>query len=402
MAKPSVICNILPPSRWDRTGVLRAMSLVYAAGFLKHGVRTHFIEFDGPRFPTRLAAALRKPEVGAAYSIGSWGVDAQILGATPQNVLERSGKPFIGHHGDYPFSPWVVQKLKHDFPRRITLYHDERAPGFATEMMETRGVHAHAAQAYCDFGFHPQRSATPPSRRPIRLLYVGKHLTTDRARKLVAEKHPAYIQVYEALYEQGLREFRRPIWEVCAEAHAANGMPFDPRHKRSHWLLYYAYEAIRSQRRATALERLGRHAMHLVLGGDGAMPPQHARSVVQRAISFHEVLRMIDQARAVIVVQPNHSHGITERTLTAMHRRSVVVSTPNAFLDANFAAGEDYLRLDGGWENLDEQIASLDDARRTDAIAEAGWRRVVGRFSPEATASRYLEFLDPERPAPSR
>ncbi len=95
-------------------------------------------------------------------------------------------------------------------------------------------------------------------------------------------------------------------------------------------------------------------------------------------------------------MQPNYSHGITERTLTAMHRRAVVVSTPYAFLDEHFVAGEDYLRLERDWSNLDELIASLDDAKRTDAIAESAWRKVVGRFSPEATVARYLELIAPQ------
>ena len=110
---------------------------------------------------------------------------------------------------------------------------------------------------------------------------------------------------------------------------------------------------------------------------------------------FTDLLRLFDEARALIVVQPNFSHALTERTLTAMQRGAVVLSTPNAFLDEHFVDGEDYLRIDGSWADLDEKIASLADARRTDAIAEAAWRKVTKRFSPEATVARYLEFAVP-------
>jgi hypothetical protein len=179
-------------------------------------------------------------------------------------------------------------------------------------------------------------------------------------------------------------------------------MPFEPARPATQWVLYYAYEAILSRRRAGLLERLARHPLHLVVGGDGVVPPQHAGSVVHGPTAFTEVLKMFERSRAVVIVQPNYSHAITERTLSAMHRGAVVLSTPNAVLDQHFVAGEDYVPLDGTWADLDEKIAGLRDAKRTDAIAASARRKVTGRYAPEATVARYLEFLEPARAAASR
>src|SRR4051812_12286001 len=140
-------------------------------------------------------------------------------------------------------------------------------------------------------------------------------------------------------------------------------------------MLYLTYEEILTGRRAGLLERLARHPVHLAVGGDGGVPPQHADSKVHRLVKFAQVLRMMNQARAIVVVQPNYSHALTERTFCAMHRRAVVLSTPNAFLDEHFVAGEDYLRLEGDWSNLDAQIAVLDDKPRMAAMAESAWRK---------------------------
>jgi hypothetical protein len=378
------------------------MSRAYAGGFARHGWEVAVADMDEPPFAARLAEIVRRPDVEAVVSVGSWGVGTPLGEHTERLLMEASGKRFIGHHGDYPFSPWVERLLKHDFPRRVTLYNDPHSVDFARRMRPSLGAHAHAPQAYCDVGYDAGRAALPASRRPIPLLYVGKHLKTRHARDLfVRGRQPEYVPVYDALCDRGLHEYRRSLIELGAEAHAAAGLAFDPSRPATQWVLYYAYEAILSRRRAGLLERLARHRMHLVVGGDGVVPPQHPDSVVHRVAPFTDVLAMLEQARAVVVVQPNYSHAVTERTLTAMHRGALVLSTPNAFLDEHFVAGEDYVPLDGAWADLDAKIAALDDARRTDAIADSA-RRKVARFSPAATVARYLEFLAPGRAAAAR
>ena len=170
-------------------------------------------------------------------------------------------------------------------------------------------------------------------------------------------------------------------------------MHYDPADRHIQRLLFYAYQTVLSARRAALLRKLSRHPVHLI-AAHGSIPPQHPRSVVHGPTSFAEVLRLMDQSRAVVISQPNFSHGITERTLTAMRRGAVVLSTGNAFIDANFADGAEYLRLDQEFENLDARIAALDDAAHIDAVAAAACDKVRQHFSPDATVSRYLDFLD--------
>lgn len=392
-AKP-LICLILAPSEIDAFAVLRTMSLAYGAAFLKRGIAPFFLDLDAPDFPARLLAAARNPRVQAFCSVGAWGVRTQIkLHGATRNLIEWSGKPFLGHHGDYPFFPRVAEKLQQDFPNRITLYNDERSPGFAASMIAARGVHDYAAQAYCDYGFDARRIETRPSRRPIPLLYVGKHFNAGEVRELFSKEYPDLVAVFDDLCEQASYEFHRPIWDICAAALAAKGKPYDPTEYRIQQLLYYACNATQARRREALLRRLARHPVHVV-AAYGTIPTQHPNSVVHGAKTFAEVLKLMQQARAVVIAQPNFTHGITERTLSAMHRRAVVLSTGNAFIDANFENGGDYLRLEREFANLDEQIAALDNAERVDAMSEAAWRKVVERFSPEATVARYLDFLD--------
>jgi AcrR family transcriptional regulator len=388
------ICFLRPPAARDQFGVLDAGTQVYASAFLKWGFAPRFLragESDGGK---ELAAALRDPEVVAAYSLGGWGGNATVKTRQGmRSIFVHFGKPLICHHGDYPFTPWVENKVRHDFSNKFVFHNDTGAPDIVRGMMRVRGHHAHANPAYYDYRYAPAAAALPPKDRPIPLLYVGKHTGLSEWRPAIKRRWPDRLALFEQLVERGLHEVHTPIWDIAAAILAEQGRPFDLKDKATFHVLFLANDAIQSTRRERLLEKLIRHPVHIVVSRGDVPPLKHPKAKYVKGQSFAEVLTLMEQSRAIVISQPNFSSGITERILTAMHRRAVVLSTSNRLIDNLFKADGSFLKLRPDFADLDEQIERLNDARLTSGLAEQAWQAVVRDHSPEAVVGVYLHVM---------
>jgi len=141
-------------------------------------------------------------------------------------------------------------------------------------------------------------------------------------------------------------------------------------------VLFLANDAIQSTRRELLLAKLVHHPVHIIVSRGEVPSLKHANAKYIQGQSFAEVLALMERSRAVVISQPNFSSGITERILTAVHRRAVVLSTTNGLIDQLFRADEHYLQLQPDFANLDEEIGRLSDRRLTDDISAAAWKGV--------------------------
>lgn len=391
---PKSICFLRPPAERDKFGVLDAGTQVYAAAFMKWGFEPRFLRVSRAEFEKDLAAILQDPEVAAAYSLGGWGGNAMVkTGHGMRSAFAHFGKPLICHHGDYPFTPWVENKVRRDFPGKFVFHNDTGTPDIVRRMMRVRGHHEHADPAYYDVRYSPEAGAIPPRDRPIPLLYVGKHTGLSEWIPAIKQRWPDRLAMFEQLVERGMGDVFTPIWDSAAAILAEQGREFDLKDKVTFHVLFLANDAIQSERRELLLAKLVCHPVHIIVSRGQVPPLRHPDAKYIQGQSFAEILTLMEQSRAIVISQPNFSSGITERILTAMHRRAVVLSTTNRRIDQLFKADEHYLQLQPDFANLDEQVARLTDDKLAGQIGEAAWRAVVPDHSPESVVARYLSTL---------
>jgi hypothetical protein len=388
------IAVVLPPKSIDQYGVIVAGIQTYAAAFRRRGFATAFLDCNAPAYQSEAARLLADPQVVAFFSSGGWAVDCHVtVGARKVNAFEHVGKAFIATYADFPYCPWIHWKLEYEFPSKVSLYNDQASVEFVERAIEPRGAHGFFVPAYFDVQGDSKRLEQRPSKRKIPLLYVGKQLDPAQLRRDFLTLHPGLASPFDALVESALYSCRTPLWRHAEEILAAFGRPFDLRDKAVIELLYVAGLWIYSRRRALMLARLKRFPAIMVVSGPVDRTGLHPDARVLRARSFAEVLALYEQARAVLICQPLHSHGITERTMSVIHRRAALVTTGNNWLDSTFVPGRHLLTLNDDFSDLEERIAELDDDEVVDSMSAEAWHRIAEEYSPDAVVGRYLDAI---------
>ncbi|MGH6933864.1 MAG: glycosyltransferase [Dongiaceae bacterium] len=391
---PNTICFLRPPPERDQFGVLDAGTQVYAGAFVKQGFTARFLRTGKADTAKELTGLLKDPQIAAVYSLGGWGGNAMVKTRQGmRSAFAHFGKPLICHHGDYPFTPWVEDKVRRDFPGKFVFHNDTGTPDLVHRMMRVRGHHGHANSAYYDYRYSPEARAIPPKDRPIPLLYVGKHTGLSEWRPAIKQRWPDRLAMFEKIVERGIDDVFTPIWDITAAIMAEEGREFDLKDKATFHVLFLANDAIQSTRRERLLAKLVHHPVHIIVSRGEVPTLKHANAKYVKGQSFAEVLTLIEQSRAVVISQPNFSSGITERILTAMHRRAVVLSTTNGLIDQLFEADQHYLQLRPDFANLDEQVGRLADGHLTTRLSEQAWRTVARNHSPESVVAKYLATL---------
>lgn len=395
MAKTrKTIAVVLPPKSIDQYGVIVAGIQTYAAAFRRRGYATAFLDCNASAYQSEAARLLADPDVVAFYSSGGWAVDCHVtVGGRRINAFEHVGKAFIATYADFPYCPWIHWKLDYEFPSKISLFNDQASVEFVERMIERRGMHGFFAPAYFDVQGDAKRIEQRPSKRKIRLLYVGKQLDPVQLRQDYLRFHPGLAGPFDALVESALYSCRTPLWRHAEEIFAAYGQAFDLRNKAVIELLYLAGLWVYSRRRELMLARLKRFPVIMVVNGAVDRSGLHPDARVLRARSFAEILALYDQSRAVIICQPLHTHGITERTMSVIHRRAAVVTTGNNWLDSTFVPGRHLLFINDDFTDLEERIAELDDDDVVDSMSAEAWNRIAMEHSPDAVVNRYLDAI---------
>ena len=77
----------------------------------------------------------------------------------------------------------------------------------------------------------------------------------------------------------------------------------------------------------------------------------------------------------------NFSHGLSERLLSAMHRRCCVISSTNSLIEQTFQHRDNILLLNTSLGNLDENIELASETQIRDQIVESAYETIVPAYS---------------------
>jgi hypothetical protein len=394
VSRGKTIGIILPPPKVDEFGVLRSASETYAGAFRRLGYHTVAIDLQDRNLQADLFALLRNPDVVAFHSEAGWGAKVYMRSEGRQvSAFEHYNKPFICNYPDFVFNPLVVDKLAQEFPQKFSFYNDRASVDLVGHFVKPLGVHRFSTPAWHDTHCNSARVAVPASERRIKLLYAGKHFDPEVIRERFSERHPDLARTFAVLVERGEFECLAPFWQLTATVLAEAGRPFEPSEPAVLDLMNSANNWIYSRRRRLLLERLVRLPAVIVTGSPFRHGDLHREARLLRFRPWAETLALFEQARAVVMSQPNHSDGITERLLTAMHRRAVVVSTTNNWIETTFAPGRQLLTFRADLSDLEEHIGRLEEPGFLDSLSAEAWSGVEHDFAPEAIVGRYLDCI---------
>jgi glycosyltransferase involved in cell wall biosynthesis len=116
-------------------------------------------------------------------------------------------------------------------------------------------------------------------------------------------------------------------------------------------------------------------------------------TVVIAGNKLPETLALCRQAKAMAMCLNNFSYSLSERLLSAMDLGTAVICAPNAMIADTFTDGEDILTLGAAYDNVDIQIARLQDAAFGAALTTRAQRKVRRDFSPDKCVQQFIAAL---------
>lgn len=384
------VAVILPSSTVDPHGSLRVAARTYCAGFEEIGYRTATVDLD--RFTRADAELLGSPRVGLIFSDGGWinSVCAN-LGTTVQPLVEVLGKRVLVLINDSPCSYWMDPILGWDRIQQTTAVLD---PDFLTlwgRWTERKGTGVTYVPA-CPPTLEPSGGtpAPPAGDRPIPLLVATAIHNPAQYRDVIVSRagNGVTVDLFDALAEILLSDPLQSVSAACDEVGRTFGVELDFRDKLVRLLVYSVDYFVRSRRRQQMLDRLSRHPITLVGGGEGIR--LHPDSILVPPVSHERLLALYAQARTV-VVSPPYAGGISERVVHAMAAGCLVVAPSTRMSDRVFGRDQLFLACAGDFSDLDDCLDRARPSAMRDAMAAEACSMVHRDFSAAATVRRLLD-----------
>lgn len=368
----------------------------YAAGFLRAGYLPVFLHLNQEGWQKKLLELLAHPDLRLVLCNGGWGGNllAEDNGVrTP--LFARYGKTVINVFGDYPFAPWVYDKVADEYPGKFS-FHTDRATPLLVSRFAAHPERHHYIPTLCqDNRFSRPRAFIPPHRRRWPFLYVGGFHDVDALRAKYLQANPARAAAFDALIDQALWDFHRPIWQTAESVLAAHSLPCDWKDPALRDFVHHGNQFVRFKRREVLLRKLCAYPGYFILASNRPRDLAfHPDAVVTGATPVPQTLELFYDARAVVMSLPNFACGHSERMLNAMHRGCVAVSTRNVVVDEEFVPDTDYLPLQPGFANLEEQLARLENPSLCASLAASAFRAVEQHHLPDDIIRHVLDTLN--------
>lgn len=376
-------------ARGERYGnVLDEATQAYAGGFAAHGFATSILDCQAKDFLAEVKRLGADPEVAAFFSAGGKGLHLQ----TPEGVVTRpfrgaTNKPVICQHGDHPFQQWLGPLVRADFPSKFLFFNDPASVDFVARLGLARGRCFYSPP--CIFG-GDQPAVDQP--RDIAVLFVGLLLDPEQARGFLLGEHPDLEPLFDLVNRRGLDESHRPLFDIARDVLRERGDELDLTSRKGQVLLHRCDWWIRQQRRRDYLFGVRRHPVTVV--AQKAVPWKHMHPDTRflPPMPLQEVLRLCDRTQAMLVPQPSYPHGLTERILYAMDRRTAVVTNPSPAIRRYFVPSEELLLAAGG-RDVDRQIDKVRDEAARRPMGNRARAAVRRQFMPAQVVAGYLERL---------
>ncbi len=367
----------------------------YAAGFLRFGYLPIYISMANPNWPNIIFEYLSNNEIKAVVSITGWGTDLKINHSGQEiSLYQHFKKPVLRICGDYPFSPWVWDKVNDTFEGCFTFHTDQKHPELLSGEVPDDHRHYYVPTLCQDISYSRVKAKTPRCIRPYPFIYVGGYIDIEEIRQTVYQQFKEWSSFYDELIEIALFEYHTPIWSIAKQLCLEKSLPASIRDESYRNMLFYANQYVRFFRRQTLLKKLAAYPGMFILAK--GRPPGlvfHKDAVVTDTMRIDKVLDLFYQAKSIVMSLPNFAYGHSERMLNAMHRGCVAISSTNSIIDQEFTDGRDYLKLDPQFGNLDEKIEILNDEAFCDELALNAISSVEEHHLPDDIIRHIIDTL---------
>jgi hypothetical protein len=204
-------------------------------------------------------------------------------------------------------------------------------------------------------------------------------------------RHRVLHEIYEAVSEACVADLRADPRVETRRACREAGVGFDPNDVDHRFLLTSILDRVKFKRRGDLVWALAGAPVTVItaLHSETDLPPGISTAPAR---SFRELLGIMAQADCVICPLP-HMTGHHERALGAFTAGAAVVAAPNAVLETEFCVGQDLLIYRSAAELAAMLPDFLADHDRLRAIADAGRKRALKRFSPRRLAQTMLSVI---------
>jgi Glycosyl transferases group 1 len=350
---------------------------------------------DYRREPRRVQSALTDPDCAFMVCFNGFGSELSLahqgLGQQLISAFAYYRKPVIDLMHDCPSHDSMSHQVRVRDPIRRVLFTDY---GYVQEAEELGFPNARFAPSIT----FPKALPAAPARRaerPIRALLPVQLPPADgvsqRFEPSAGYRYRVFHEIHEAVSEACIADLRAdPRVETRRACREAN-IGFDPNNADHRFLLTGILDRVKFKRRWDLVRALVGLPVTLLTDGlwEPDLPPGLSTAPAQ---SFRELLATMTQADCVICPLP-HMTGHHERALGAFTAGAAVVSAPNSVLETEFRVGQDLLMYRSAAELAAMLPDFLADHDRLRAIADAGRKRALERFSPRRLAQTMLSVI---------
>jgi len=380
MQRDSVIIYV--SGKHDIFGTHAVSSFVFAKEYMARGYKVINVSLHDASQISQSVELCESGRVAFAHCEQGRGIALKIKDGKrnkPHNIFESLGIPAIAHLRDYPFCPWVRNKFIAT-SSAVTVFHiDKMAPSLG-QQMGSSARNQFLPHAYLDWQHDPDECVE--RKKQTEVLWVGGYRDPKTFRGPYAEIFFSRFDLFDACVEACIDNYHTPIWETVAQVSQGFSMPFSLRDQSAQNLVFLVNQFVRHERRRRLFLALSRRKEAIIVWA-GAVPRLHRRpeATVLTKTRLDATLNMINKARTMVMVLNNFSHGLSERMLSAMHRRCCVISSTNSLIEQTFKHRDNILLLNTNLGNLDECIELASDDRIRDQIVKSAYKTVVPAYS---------------------
>jgi hypothetical protein len=380
MQRDSVIIYVSGKS--DRFGTHAVSSFVFGQEYMARGYKVIKVDLQDTSRVSESVELCESGRVAFAHCEQGRGIALKTKDRKrnkSHNIYESLDIPAITHLRDYPFCPWVRNKFIATSPA-VTVFHiDKMAPALG-RLMGSSARHKFLPHAYLDWQYDPDECAEREKQTEV--LWVGGYHDPQTYRDLYARVFSSRLDLFDACVEACIDNYHTPIWETVAQVYQGFSMPFALRDQSSQNQVFLVNQFVRHERRRRLFLVLSRRKEAVIVWA-GPVPELHRRpeATVLTKTRIDATLNMINKTRTMVMCLNNFSHGLSERMLSAMHRRCCVISSTNSLIETTFKHRDNILLLNTDLGNLDECLELAGDKRIRDQIVESAYKTIVPAYS---------------------
>lgn len=356
---------------------------IYKKGFEHFGIEIDILNLQSEEFNNKIIEYFKDSNVVGFLSMGGWGIELNsIFEKNGKGLFELFNKKFINITGDYPFSPWIYDKLTSEFKNKFSFYTDKFSPNIVNKFSNIGGTHSYIPTV-CQSFIKKDVEFIDPSDRKYQFLYVGGYHNPTKIRKDFFQGNNKFQYIFDSLLDASIFNYKESFIKIAERILKEKEVEVSIDNPDIRELLYNVNQFIRFERRRVLLQKLAKYPGYFILAVNTPNVNLHKNSIVKSDTSVPDVLDLMQNSKSVVMSLPNFAYGHSERFLNAMKLGCLAISNSNSLIEKEFVDKVDYLRLSERFENIDSHIDSLQKDEFVNKISRNGKRKVENQYSPQ-------------------